>query len=478
MTPKPSTEKRYCNCFVTLRSRGQVHVLRWWDGLTWGERERLLNDLEPIPWDVLDRLIPTHVLSQPHTVFPGELLPAPVYPRTPGPDQQALYEQAVRVGRERLAGGKVAALTVAGGQGTRLGFPGPKGAVPITPVGAKTLFQLFAETVLAAGRRYGVSIPWYVMTSPANHDQTAEYLTRHDFFGLPRRDVLVFPQGMLPAFDFAGRLLLEEKHRLALAPDGHGGVLKALLGSAALADMQARGVEVISYFQVDNPLVKPFDPLFIGLHALTQSEMSTKVARKADDLERVGNVCLLDGRLSVIEYTELPETHAHARSADGRRRFDAGNLAIHLLDVGFVQRIAGPSFELPYRRAEKVVPFINDVGSLVSPSTPNAIKLETFIFDILPSARNPLVLEVDRAEEFSPVKNLAGVDSLESAKRDQGRRACRWLEAAGVKVPRGTSGEPDVTVEISPLLAFDPEGLAAKKNRIPPLKPGATIYIE
>jgi len=478
MTSTPGTDERYRNCLVNLRSRGQDHVLRWWDGLASGERERLLDDLESIPWEVLDKLIPTHVLSQPNTALVGELRPAPVYPRTPGPDQQTLYEEAVRVGRERLAVGKVAALTVAGGQGTRLGFVGPKGAVPVTPVGGKTLFQLFAETVLAAGRRYGVSIPWYVMTSPANHHETVDFLARHHFFGLPRREVIVFPQGMLPAFDFAGRLLLEDKHRLALAPDGHGGVLKALLGSEALTDMRARGVEVISYFQVDNPLVKPFDPLFIGLHILTQSEMSTKVARKADDLERVGNLCLRDGRLTVIEYSEFPETHARARNAEGRRRFDAGNLAIHLLDVGFVQRITSRSFELPYRRAEKIVPFINDNGSLVSPSTPNAIKLETFIFDVLPSATNPLVLEVDRTEEFSPVKNLTGVDSLESAKRGQVRRACRWLEAAGVKVPRDPDGEPDVTVEISPFFAPEAEDVTAKADRLPPLKPGAATYIE
>jgi UDP-N-acetylglucosamine/UDP-N-acetylgalactosamine diphosphorylase len=474
----PGTDERYRNCLVNLRPRGQDHVLRWWDGLASGERERLLDDLESIPWDVLDKLIPTHVLSQPNTALVGELLPAPIYPRIPGPDQQTLYEEAVRVGRERIAGGKVAALTVAGGQGTRLGFAGPKGAVPVTPVGGKTLFQLFAETVLAAGRRYGVSIPWYVMTSPANHYETVDFLVRHHFFGLPRRDVIVFQQGMLPAFDFAGRLLLEDKHRLALAPDGHGGVLKALLRSGALADMQARGVEVISYFQVDNPLVKPFDPLFIGLHALTQSEMSTKVARKADDLERVGNLCLRDGRLTVIEYSEFPEIHARVQNADGRRRFDAGNLAMHLLDVGFVQRITSRSFELPCRRAEKVVPFINDDGSLVSPSTPNAIKLETFIFDALPSATNPLALEVDRTEEFSPVKNLTGVDSLESAKHDQIRRACRWLEAAGVKVPRDPNGEPDVTVEISPLFALDAEELATKKDQIPALKSAATVYLQ
>lgn len=478
MTSEPGLEERYRNCLAALRSRRQDHALRWWPELTESQRVRLLDDLESIPWDVLDRLIPTHVLSKPGTGLGGEIQPAPVYPRDPGPDQRALYEEAVRIGRERLGGGKVAALTVAGGQGTRLGFSGPKGTVPVTPVEGKTIFQLLAETVLAAVRRYGVSIPWYIMTSPANHDETINFLARHDFFGLPRGDVFPFPQGMLPAFDFSGRLLLEAKHRPALSPDGHGGVLKALARSGALADIQARGIEAISYFQVDNPLVMPFDPLFIGLHTLTQSEMSTKVARKADDLERVGNVCLRDGRLTVIEYTEFPETHARERNPDGSRRFDAGNLAIHLLDVAFVRRITARPFDLPYRRAEKVVPFVDENGVVVTPNGVNAVKLETFIFDVLPLAENPLLLEVDRAEEFSPVKNLTGVDSLESAKRDQIHRACRWLEAAGVKVPRNRNGDPAVAVEISPLFSLDAEELATKREQIPALKPGVAIYIQ
>jgi len=478
MTAHPTIQERYRNCVTVLWSRGQDHVLRWWDYLSPTQQERLLRDLESIPWDVLDRLIPTHVVHRPATADIGDLQPPTVYPRAPGADQQPLYENAVRLGRERLASGKVAALTVAGGQGTRLGFAGPKGVVPVTPVGAKTLFQLFAETVLAAGRRYGVSIPWYVMTSPANHHETVDFFIEHDFFGLPRPDVFLFPQGMLPALNVGGRLLLEEKHRLALAPDGHGGVLKALVHGGALDDMRSRNIETVSYFQVDNPLVKPFDPLFIGLHALTESEMSAKIARKVDDLERVGNVCLRDGRLALIEYSEFSEDHAHARNADGGRRFDAGNLAIHLLDVDFVQRVTARSFDLPYRRAEKIVPYVDESGSVVVPTTTNAAKLETFIFDVLPWAKNPLVLEVDRAEEFSPVKNLTGVDSLESARRDQVRRACRWLEAAGVSIPRRGDGEPNVTVAISPLFALEAEDVAAKADRLPPLEAGAAVYIE
>jgi UDP-N-acetylglucosamine/UDP-N-acetylgalactosamine diphosphorylase len=389
----------------------------------------------------------------------------------------ATYEKGREQGEQLLRAGRVAAFTVAGGQGTRLGFDGPKGALPVTPVRGKSLFQLFAEMVLAAGRHYGKPIPWYIMTSPANHAQTIAYFEGHLFFGLAAEDVRFFSQGMLPAFDFAGRLLLEEKHRLAMAPDGHGGSLKAMAGSGALADMRRRGITTLSYFQVDNPLVMPFDPLFIGLHAAIGSEMSTKVTPKADDLERVGNVCLVDGKVTVIEYSDLPENLARARNEEGSRRFDAANIAVHLFDVGFIDRIVGQSFQLPFRRAEKAASFVDETGAVRKPASPNAVKLECFVFDALPLAKNPLVLEVDRAEEFSPVKNATGVDSLATSQRDQVARACRWLARAGFTVPRRANGDPDVAVEIAPTFALDANELASRRNEIPPIGPATKIYL-
>ncbi len=479
MTAVPSTiDARYEKCLAALEPRGQAHVLRWWDELSAADREQLVTELESIPWDVLDPIISTHVLAKPQATALDRLSPAPVYPGVATPGNEKLYESATRRGRELIAAGKVAAFTVAGGQGTRLGIDGPKGAVVVTPVGERTLFQIFAETIKAVRNRYAAKIPWYIMTSPANHDQTLDFLEEHEFFGLPGEDVIAFSQGMLPAFDFQGRLLLDAKHRLALAPDGHGGSLKALVTGGATKDMRARGIEIISYFQVDNPLVKPIDPLFIGLHADTGSQMSTKIARKADDLERVGNVCVHDGRVIVVEYTEFPEVCAHARNEDGGRRFDAGNLAIHLLNVDFVEQLGGRTFQLPFRRAEKAVAYLDEAEQRIQPNGPNAVKLETFVFDALPLAESPLVLEVNRAEEFSPVKNARGVDSLESSRRDQTARACRWLDAAGVTVPRTKDGTPDVTLAISPLFALDAEDVAAKVDRLPQLKPGDAIYIE
>jgi len=458
---------RHERCRQELAQRNQTHVLRWWDELAEAQRSQLLTDIESIPWSLVDRLVPTHVLAKPARAVPADLKPAPVHAATPEPNEAAAYREAIAVGKERLSRGQVAAFTVAGGQGSRLGFDGPKGCVAVTPVGDITLFELFAQMVHAAGDKYGATIPWYIMTSAANDADTRAFFDKHRYFGLAEKDVVLFSQGMLPAFDFTGRLLLEERHRLALAPDGHGGSLKALVESGALADMQRRRVEVISYFQVDNPLARPFDPLFIGLHTTTGSEMSTKVTPKADDLERVGNLCLAAGKVTVIEYSELPEQLAHARDESGVRMFDAANLAVHLIDVAFVDRIVGKAFELPFRRAEKKVPHVDpETGERVEPDKPNAVKLEAFVFDALPLARHPLLLEVDRCEEFSPVKNAAGVDSLDTSRRDQVARACRWLEAAGVDIPRQPDGTPAATVCITPSFALDAGDVAAKRDSI------------
>ncbi len=478
MTPNADFKTRFARAEAALDERGQSHVLRFWDRLDPGERDELLADIESIPWELVDGLIDSHVLAKPQWRVPENLAPATVHPQPPTPEQESLYEQARSAGRGLIAAGKVAAFTVAGGQGTRLGYDGPKGAVAVTPVGDRTLFELFAGAVKAARLKYGATIPWYVMTSRVNHEQTQAFMHDHDFFGLPEADVCLFSQGMLPAFDLGGKLMLEAPHRLALAPDGHGGSLKALVVSGALEDMRSRGVEIVSYFQVDNPLVKPFDPLFVGLHRVTGSQMSTKVTAKADDHERVGNVCLHDGQVMVVEYSDFPEACAVARNEDGRRRFDAGNLAMHLLDVDFVDRVIDRSFQLPFRRAEKAVAHVDETGSVVPPTGPNAVKLETFVFDVLPLAKRPLVLAVERAEEFSPVKNATGVDSLESSQRDQNERACRWLAAADVAIPRKPDGTPDVTVTIAPTFALDADDVVAKASRLSPLMPGASVFLE
>ncbi|HEX4055906.1 MAG TPA: UDPGP type 1 family protein [Tepidisphaeraceae bacterium] len=456
---------------------GQGHVLRFYDSLDSIGRQNLSRQLQALDFQNIAELVKSHVRSKPPIGLPQQIEPVRAFPRAPDADRKQLYQDAQRRGGEVLAQGKVAAFLVAGGQGTRLGYDGPKGEYPITPVKNKPLFQVFAEQLLAHSRRAGRLIPWYVMTSDNNDVQTRAFFHKHHFFGYEEDAVFFFQQGMMPAFALDGRLLLSERDSLALSPDGHGGSLRALEKSGAVADMRSRGVEHLSYFQVDNPLVHCIDPLFLGLHDITESEMSSKTVPKAHAMERVGNFVMGDGALQVIEYSDLPESLATQTNPDGSLRFNAGSIAIHALRVSFIERLnEGGRLRLPWHRAEKKVPFLDDRGQLVKPDRPNAVKLEQFVFDAIPLAKNALAYTTDRCEEFSPVKNAEGPDSPETCRRDQIRRAARWLRDAGVDVPyRGS--EPDAKIEISPLKALSAEDLRAKPPQARQIKSGASVYI-
>lgn len=467
----PSLQRR-------LARLGQEHVLRFLAELAEPGRNRLLAQLQSLDLESIAELIETHVKGKATTPLPRRIEPVAPYPRTPASEQRQLYDRAENRARELLRKGEVGAFLVAGGQGTRLGYDGPKGEFQVTPVKNKPLFQVFAEQLLAHSRDSGRSIPWYVMTSNANDSATRDYFCGHDYFGYPRTDLFFFQQGMIPAFSMSGTMLLAGKDSLALSPDGHGGSLRALSKSGALADMRKRGVEHLSYFQVDNPLVHCIDPLFLGLHDLTGSEMSSKMIPKAGPLERVGNFVLGDGVLQVIEYSDLPEQLAGETNRDGSLRFNAGSIAIHALRVSFIERLnSGGRLQLPWHRAEKKVEHIDERGNEIAPDKPNAVKLEQFVFDAIPLAKNPIVFETDRAEEFSPVKNAEEVDSPATCRRDQIRRAARWLNEAGVEVPMNNS-EPDAVIEISPLLATSARQLKSRTLRSRRIESGATLYLE
>lgn len=448
----------------TLQAHGQAHLLRFYDQLSPAQQERLLGQLGRIDWDYLGELILSHVHHKPDLSTPEPIEPAPYYPARPEGELVETYARARERGAQLLREGQVAAFTVAGGQGTRLGWDDPKGTFPATPIARKPLFQLFAEQLLRTQALYGRALPWYIMTSTTNHAVTQDFFEAHDYFGLGRENVKLFSQGMMPSIGLDGKLLLADKGELALNPNGHGGSLTALEASGALAEMVSRGVTQISYFQVDNPNVRCLDPLFIGLHAQDGAEISSKMLRKASPKERVGNFCKAAGRLCVIEYSDMPDELAHARDESGNLKFDAGSIAIHMIAVDFVRRLTegrGDRLELPFHRAEKVVPYLDpETGEYVEPSAPNAVKLERFIFDALPLARRSIILETDRVEEFAPIKNAEGADSPETSQKLQIERAARWLEACGVRVPRTEEGVVDAVIEICPLTALSPEELA------------------
>jgi len=462
-----------------LNDIGQDQVLRFYDELNDTGKAKLAAQVEALDMDGLSELISGYVTSLPKINLPNDIQPVQVYPREPDASNRALYARATERGKQLLREGKVGAFLVAGGQGTRLGYDGPKGEYPVTPIQNKPLFQVFAEQLRSYARDAGKVVPWYIMTSDVNDAPTRAFFKKHDYFGYDPSAVFFFAQGMLPAFDIkTGRMLLGAKDSLALSPDGHGGSLRALSRSGAVADMRRRGVEHLSYFQVDNPIVHCVDPLFIGLHDLTGSEMSSKTIPKANALEKVGNFVTGDGVLQVIEYSDLPESLAVQTNPDGSLKFNAGSIAIHALRVSFIERLNnGGRLTLPWHRAEKKVPFVDDTGTLVKPDKPNAVKLEQFVFDAIPLAKNAIVYTTDRAEEFSPVKNAEGVDSPATSRRDQIRRAARWLREVGVDVPT-KNGEPAATVEISPLFAANLDQFRSRPTGLDRVSSGQSIYLE
>ncbi len=447
---------------------GQGHVFAFYAGLTPDEQQRLLADAAEIDLAEIDHLNRTLVAKSGAAGVNLEgIAPAPFEPLPENGGNAAAWVRAKAEGETALRAGRVAAFTVAGGQGTRLGYDGPKGTYPVTPIKHKTLFQVFAEKLIAAGLRYGRPLHWFIMTSHINHAATVAFFEQHAFFGIDRDRIHFFRQGRMPAVDFNGKILLETKSSIAMSPDGHGGSLRALDRSGALDLMEREGIDILSYFQVDNPLVRFIDPAFIGWHLLSRSEMSSKMIPKAYAGEKVGHFCTQAGKLVVIEYSDLPkEKQEEKDAATGQLRYIAGSIAIHLLDRNFIRRMARGSDALPFHRADKKVPCVDASGNPVKPEKANGVKFEMFVFDALPFSQKPVVIETRRADDFSPVKNADGLDSPKTCAEDQRRQFARWLRANGASVQTDATGLPPFDIEVSPLFGYDEDSFADAWRRL------------
>lgn len=285
------------------------------------------------------------------------------------------------------------------------------------------------------------------------------FLEENDRFGLPADDLFVFCQGTMPAVEIeTGKLLMAGKGQLFLSPDGHGGTVTALGESGALEQMRSRGIEQLFYLQIDNPLVPISDPLLIGHHLLADSELTSLTVPKKHALEKWGNFAVIDGQMHVIEYIDLPDEVAGLRGSDGNLKFWAGSLAIHVFERTLFERALETAAMLPFHIARKKVPFVAPDGSLVSPTEPNALKFERFIFDLLPAAARPLVVEYREEDCFAPLKNAPGaeIDTPEYVQQMMLAQHHRWLTAAGAKIASG------VDVEISPLFALDAQRVSER----------------
>ncbi|TYZ65230.1 hypothetical protein PybrP1_012326 [[Pythium] brassicae (nom. inval.)] len=463
-----------------LRAKKQEHVLKFYEAgkLRDDQVAQLRAQLEELDLDFLQSIFEASTRAD------GEHEQAALEPleqfdllETCAPADRAAWHAR---GLKAISCGHVAAIVLAGGQGTRLGFAGPKGMFRLELPSAKSLFQLFAERLrrletladAAFPTGAGAVVPFFVMTSPMNHDETVAYFARHAFFGLREAQVFFFRQGTLPCFTTTGKLMLENAHTLATASDGNGSLYKALATSGALARLQTSGVQFLHVFSVDNALCKPADPTFIGYCVAKRADCANKVVWKSRASERVGVVARKSGRFCVVEYSEMDAAACElVNPATGRLAFGAANICNHFYTMDFLTQVVLPNLSLTYHVAHKQIPIADDAGETFTPATNSGVKLESFIFDVFPLSTRMAVLAVPRETEFAPVKNPSGspVDSPESALAMLQSEAKTWLAAAA----RRALSEADASafirdtleaasaVEVSPLASYNGEGLEA-----------------
>ncbi len=449
----------YTKAHALLEKHNQSHLLRFWEKLDQPAQAALLRQIAALDFVSIARM-QAMLKAKDAAAAGGEIRPAQVVEL-----DASTRQRAVARGEEELRAGRVGVVLVAGGQGSRLGFDGPKGAYPIGPISLAVLFHFHARKVLALSRRHHVRIPLYIMVSDTNHAATRACFEQHGWFGLPQADVFFFEQGMWPALDAGGKIVLDAPGHIFQSPDGHGGTLSALAASGTLADMEHRGLRTIFYFQVDNPMVEVADPAFLGVHLNEQADFSIKVCAKRDPQEGLGVVVERNGRCAMVEYTELTDAQKNQRAASGDLYFKYGNVAIHVFSVPFLRQEACAA--LPLHVAHKKVPVCGDDGKTVTPAKPNAYKFEKFVFDVLPDAQKIVSLAFDRREEFSPVKNASGDDSPATTRRDLSAKWARWLKAVGVAVPEDEHGYPIQLIEIDPVFAIDPADLVVRLRKRP-----------
>ncbi len=388
-----------------LKAKGQEHVLAHFDELSAAEQETLLTQISDVNWEDL-------ALAGVQTEIPlGEISPLGAVEVDEIEKRRDEFEAA---GYEAIAQGKVAALLLAGGMGTRLGLDAPKGTLNVGKTHELFIFECLIKNLQKVADAAGKSIPLYIMTSEKNNDDTIAFFEAHDYFGYPKEDVAFFIQEMAAAVDYDGKLLLEEKGRLATSPNGNGGWFSSLKKAGLLEDVHKRGVEWINIFAVDNVLQQICDPAFVGATILSGKVSGSKVVRKVDAYEKMGVLCLEDGKPSVVEYYEMSKDMAEATDEAGNLLYAFGVILNYIFRVDKLEDIV--ENHLPVHVVEKKIPYIDGDGNLVKPESPNGYKFETLVVDMIRLMDDNLPYEVVREKEFAPIKNLHGVDSLDSAR--------------------------------------------------------------
>ena len=403
--------EKYLKAKELAEKYGQGHLLKFYDELNETKKEELLNQILSIDFELMKKLYE-------QARKPVDLKDVTVEP-IDYVDKSKLTETETKEyetkGIDAIKSNKFAVVTMAGGQGTRLGHKGPKGTFDMGLPSHKSLFELLCDTLKLANNKYGVVIPWYIMTSRENNKATVKFFKEHNYFDYPEESVRFFIQGELPMIGTDGKILLDENKMVKKAADGHGGTLKALGKEKIINQMREDGIEWIFVSGVDNVLVKSVDPLLIGMSIENKVLGAVKTIEKTDPKEKVGVFCRKNKKVGVVEYTEISDEMAQMRDKYGSLVYGDGNAIFHLYNIKGLELVS--DLRLPYHTAFKKAKYIDENGKLIEPTEPNAYKFELFIFDSYEMLDDVVVLRIKREEEFAPIKNAEGKDSPETARK-------------------------------------------------------------
>lgn len=443
-------ERKIQEAYRRTSNYGQEHLLKYFNELSLSEKENLVYQILNIDFEFITSLYENLVKEKRHEKT-EDIKPLQACKLEDVSENEK--EDYYKIGIEKIKSGKIAALLLAGGQGSRLGHVGPKGAFDIGLPSHKSLFQLQCERLMNISKKCGKYITWYIMTSHINHRDTIQFFEDNDYFGYLKENIVFFKQGMLPTVDSHGKILLSEKGKVSMGPNGNGGCFLALRDEGILKDMKLRGIEWVHLYGVDNALVRVADPYFIGFTVKTELPASSKAVAKKSPSEKAGVFCYRDSRPSVIEYTELPLEMAHKTDIDGNLIYDNANIISHLLKVEFIEEFV--NHEIPFHVANKKISYVDNEGEIIRPNVPNGYKFESFIFDILSYSHDMAALKVKREEEFAPVKNKEGVDSPQTARELMFNLHKQWLLSKGIT----TEELKSKVVVISPLSSYSGENI-------------------
>lgn len=393
-----------------VEKNGQGQILANYSKLDDNQKNELAEQIDRIDFEKVNKL---YEQTKHEVSFENDVIEPISYIEKAKLSEEE-YNKYYNLGKEAIENGKYSIVTMAGGQGTRLGHNGPKGTFDIGLDSHKSIFEILTDSIKEDAKKYGVTIPWYIMTSKENNDQTVEFFEKNNYFGYDKNYVKFFQQGKLPMCDENGKILINEKGLIKEASDGHGGIFQSMKRGNVTADMKAKGVEWAFIGPVDNVLVKMVDPILLGIMIDKNAPAGGKSVVKANPSEKVGVFCKRNGKPGVVEYTEISKEMAEQLDENGELAFGESHLNCNMFSVDAIEEVANK--DLPYHIAHKKATYMDENGNIIVPEKPNAYKFESFIFDAFDMLSDMAILRVKREEEFAPVKNAEGTDSPETAR--------------------------------------------------------------